>query len=135
MGTRRRQLQPERRPSPGNALEPELTSVRLDDLPGEHKSKSGARDAELPAHVATEELREDLLLVPSRDAKPFVSHPDPGFIADRRCAHFHDSTVGGVLDRIREQVADHLGEAVAIAANGERRIGQLELQLVRVALG
>ena len=135
VGARRGQLEPEGGALPGLALEPDVAPMRLDDLTREDETESGARDAELPAHVATEELREDLLLVSSGNAEPFVSHPDPGLIADRRCAHLDDSAVGRILDRVREKVADHLGEAVAIAADGERLTGRLELQFVRIALG
>jgi len=127
--------EPEGGALPGLALEPDVAPVCLDDLTREDETESGARDAELPAHVATEELREDLLLVSSGNAEPFVSHPDPGLIADGRCAHFDDSAAGGILDRIREKVADDLGKTVAIAPDGERLACRLELQFMRITLG
>jgi len=67
--------------------------VRLDDLTRKNETQAGSGDAELPAHVAAKELREDLFLVSSGDAEPFVSHPDPGLVADRRSAHVDYSAV------------------------------------------
>ena len=109
--------------------------MRLDYLTREDEPKSGARDPELPPHVATEELRKDLLLVSSGNAEPFVSHPDPGLVADRRGGHLDFSSVRRIFDRVRKKVPNHLGKAVAIATDGEALLGRLKLELVRVALG
>jgi hypothetical protein len=109
--------------------------VRLDDLTGEDEPQSGARNPELPAHVTPEELREDLFLVCPGDPEPFVTHPDPGLIADPLGGHLDYSALGRILDRIREQVPDHLGEAVAVAPDGKWLRGRLKPQLVRLALG
>src|SRR5205823_14321116 len=86
------------------------------------------------ADVATKELREDPLLLVGRDSEALIAHPDPCLVTDERGAHAHEAALRRVLDRIREEIPDHLGEAVTVAEDDERVVGRIELELVVRAL-
>src|SRR5206468_2243227 len=101
----------------------------------EDEPQSGTGNPEFATHITSKELCEDLFLVCPGDPEPFVTHPDPGLIADPLGGHLDYSALGRILDRVREEIPDHLGEAVAVAADGKWLPGRLKPQLVGVALG
>src|SRR3954470_714069 len=68
-------LEPERRPLPVRAVEPERAAVGVHDLAAERKPEADALD---PAarRVCAEELREDAVLLIRRDPDPVVAYRD-----------------------------------------------------------
>ena len=58
-------------------------------------------------------------LVLLRDADPLVAYLDPHGFAAARAADLDRAALGGVLDRIPEEVPEHLGDSVAVAAHGQ----------------
>src|SRR3954467_9904786 len=68
-----RQLDREGRSLAGDALHPDLPSVRLDDVPRDPQSEP--EPAILSRPFGALESLEDLLLVVGRDANPAVRHP------------------------------------------------------------
>src|SRR3954464_9110632 len=103
-----RQLDRERRTVAGDALHPDLPSVRLDDVTRDPQSEP--EPAVLPRPFGALEPLEDLLLVFGRDADPAVRHAqyragtlDAGLDVDRPAL--------AVLEGIRDEVGDHLLQA------------------------
>src|SRR5262249_10038900 len=126
-------LEPEGRAVAVGAVEPEGAAMGLDDLAAESETQPGALDAGVPA-VGAEELREDEMLLLGRDAEAVVADGDPYGPAVLRGADRDRSAVGGVLDRVREQVRDDPRDPAAVGADDQRLGRQFELDRVRVAL-
>src|SRR5262245_17261590 len=108
--------------------------MRLDDLPRQDEAQARPGDAALAADVPAEELREDPVLVSRWDAKAVVLHPDPRLVSELRCAYLHLAAAGRVLDRVREEIADDLCEAVAVSPDDDRFADPIEAEPVRLAL-
>ena len=102
-------------------VEADLAAVRLDDW---RASTSPRPVPQIPRSRPTSPRKNFVKICSWCSAgmpSPSIADPDPGLFADERRAHFDDATLGRVLDRVREQVADHLGEPIAIAPDDERR--------------
>ena len=68
---------------------------------------------------ATEELGEDPRLVLLGDADPLVPDLDAHDVACGLAEHLDDAAFRRVLDRVLEQVREHLREPIAVAAHGQ----------------
>src|SRR4051812_791046 len=106
-----RQLDRERRTVAGDALHPDLPSVRLDDVSRDPQSEP--EPAVLSRPFGALESLEDLLLVLGRDADPAVRHAQhrAGTLDSRLDL---DRPPLAVLQRVRDQVGDHLLQADAV---------------------
>ena len=64
--------------------------------------------------IAAEELHEDPLLLVLRDPEALVADAHADNTVLLLGDDVHRASLGGVLDRVRQEVADHLREAVRI---------------------
>src|SRR5579862_8892027 len=128
---RRGQLDPEGRTSP---------DLRVDADRATHARHQLARDVQpepRPAHagglrrVKAVELLEDPLLLRDRDADPVVFNlDDDRLVWAVAQAHLDRPAVRRVLDRVLEQVGEHLAETVAVAGDLRQRRGGAETDAV-----
>src|SRR5207342_2414646 len=81
---------------------------------------------------AAEELVEHTLAILRRDTEPGVGHREHGATVALAHEDQYYAALWRVLDRMREQVSDHLGEAVAVAVDDQRVVRHVEHELVRL---
>ena len=105
------------------------------DLSRERKPETATGDLRSVATLDAEELFEDVQLLVIWDAQPSVldgyarsRSADPG-------ANVNRAARLRLLDRIRQQVRDHLPDARAIAADRQRLRWKVERESVRRRLG
>src|SRR5262249_39268571 len=84
--------------------------------------------------MAADELPEDLTLKLLWDAYPFVLDADTDDAVLAHALDADDSPLGRVLDRVREQVRNHLREPVRVAVHRQRRRRQRDVEQVLGAL-
>src|SRR4029453_6524561 len=125
-----RQLEPERAPGALLALESDLAAMRVRDLPAERETEAGAADRTRVGGVHAEEPLEDLSLLRGGNSEPGVADADAGGAVAGRRADAAAPAGRGVLDGVREQIRDDLPDAVAVAHDRQRFLGQLQRQLV-----
>src|SRR5712692_5616019 len=105
------------------ALDPDLSPVHLDDLLNDREAQPGPGYRLGGATSDPAEPLEDVADLVWRDAQAGVGDADERKPAIRACRQGHRPAVWRVLDRVVDQVAHHLHEAVAIAGDdGESRI-------------
>src|SRR5262249_33942686 len=109
--------EPEGRPLAEGAVEADTATVGLDDLTRDRETEAGAGDTARRS-VGTEELGEDPRVVLGRDADSLVAHLDPRGGAVCPARDLDEPAVGRVLHCVSEQVAEHLGDPVAIGPDG-----------------
>src|SRR5439155_26905426 len=80
------------------------------------------------------ELREDATLLCIGNAHTFVSDGDANSRPVRLESHLYDASVRRVLDRVGEQIAQYLFDAVALTQDRHGPVGKLDLQGVCLAL-
>src|SRR5215211_474086 len=108
-----RQLHRESRPLPHLALETDRTSVRLDDRAREREPESAARDAARRRRSA-EELGEHPVVRLGRNAEALVAHANPHDPIVLLPRNLDRSPSRRVLDRVRDQIREHLGQAACV---------------------
>ena len=110
------------------ALEADSPAALGHDLVAQREAETRATDLARVRGVRAEELREDLRLLSGRDAQARVAHADAGEALIRTRRERHRSAARRILDRVGEQVGDHLADAIAIPDQRERmtRRGELE---------
>ena len=103
--------------------------VSLHDLARDRQAEAGAGDAALTC-IGPEELREDPRVVLLGHAEPLVPDLDVHDARGGLAQHLDDAPVRRVLHRVLEQVREHLGEAVPVAAHGQRGRAHHDLEPV-----
>ena len=94
------------------ALDPDATAVRFDDALGDGKPEPGAST---PSPRRLPESVKDMRQVLGRDPAARVRHPEHDLLISRRGAHRDPSRPPRELDRVADEVLEHLKESVAIA--------------------
>src|SRR5581483_11909807 len=130
------QLEPEGRSGGRARPDGDRAAVGLGDRAGDEEPEAGAGLAGA-GRVQALELLEDHVLVLGRDAGPTVAdvHHQRAVVDAR--GDGHGAAGRGVLDRVVDQVDEHLLQARAVAVDGRERGPQpgLDLDLVLAELG
>src|SRR5215203_5453011 len=109
------------------------SAVGFDDVARYSQSEAGASYT-ASGGIASEEFRKDLWLLAGRDAYPLVAnlHADRSVLGLGR--DLDDPALRGVLDRIRDQVPDHLAKPVRVSHHRKRLRAHFDRELVLRAL-
>ena len=107
--------------------------MRLDERARDREAEAAPLDS-LRSRLAAHELAEDLTLEVRGDADALVLDADADDVVVSLAGDAHDAAARRILDRVREQVRDHLGEAIGVAAHGQRRRRQRDVEQVLRAL-
>ena len=125
-----RQDEPERRTLPQAALHVDFPTHQLDQLPADRKTQPGAAVAPGGAGIALPECLEDAFPLARFDADPGVAHLEAqhrlALAAATRGDSQHHFAPVGKLDRVAQQIAQHLPQPVGVAA---QPAGQARLQV------
>src|SRR6478672_11951596 len=89
------------------AREADATPVGLHDISRHCEAETRARYT-AGSGVSAKEFRKDLRLLAQRDAHALVPHPNPHRPVLLVGADLDDAALRRVLDRVRDQVSDHL---------------------------
>ena len=106
----------------GFAFNPDPAAVHLDDLTRDGQPEAGAEDLAgrlLVTLVAAEQPLEEL----GRDADAVVADADVDLSTVHGACDHDLPAVGRVLDRVAEQVGDHLRDAVRVALDHRPALG------------
>ena len=104
------------------ALGPDASVHQFDQLLADRGAQAGAAEAARHRGVGLRERFEDRLQAPGRDADAGVGHPQAQLALERVGMH-GDAAPFGELDRIVEQVGEHLAHAQFVAAQAGRQVG------------
>src|SRR3954469_12464473 len=115
------------------ARKADASAVGFDDVPRHGQSEACARYT-ASRGVSAEEFRKDLMLLAGRDAHPLVANLDPDRAVLRLGGDLDDPSLWRILDRVRDQVSDHLTQAVRISEDGKRLRTDLDRELMLRAL-
>ena len=88
--------------------------MQLDEALGQGESETGALARALAGTAHLLELFEDPGLIDGRDANARVAHADLDLTSASPPGHFDPPSVGRELDRIGEQVEDHLADLALV---------------------
>src|SRR5712691_5154598 len=130
-----RQLEPKGRALTLDALEADAAAVRFDDLAADCEPEACAADLARVRRVDAKELVEHVALLLGRDTEPGIPDGDAGEAAVRLGRELYAPALGRVLDRVREEVADDLGDPVAFSEDDQRLPREDRNELVHGALG
>ena len=101
------------------ALELDRAAVLVDERARDREAEPGAGNGELARGARAVEAREDVPLLVGRDADPVsattIDAPAPSSFST---ATSHDASVAAELDRVREQVVEHLAESPLVSEDG-----------------
>ena len=100
--------------------------MRGDDLLAEREPEARPPDLAGVRGIGPEELAEDLRLLFGRDAQTRIADLDAREALELCCRDRHDAPAGGVLDGVREEVGDHLPDAIAVSDHCERLLRRVE---------
>src|SRR5438093_5159373 len=116
-----------RTPAPRNTLEPDPSAVRLDDPPGNRQPESRASLVRRPPcmPVAVEHAR----LILQWNSRTGLAHRNDHLLAARLGAHGDPTAIGCELQRIAEQIAEHLDDPRAVRHNGREIRGDFAHEL------
>ena len=135
------QLEPERAADVLRALEADCHVLGAEaDAPratisvAQRETQAGAADLAGVRGIDAEEAREHLRLLPGRDAEPGIADADADDPVRAGCGDRHRAARGRVLDRVGQQVGEHLPDAVAVADQRERLAGRSELDPLTAGL-
>ena len=115
------------------ALEIDGAAVLLDDRAHDHEPEPRAGNRLPRRGRCAEEAGEELALLVDRDADAGVGDGDPRERAVLHDADRHRAAGVGELDRVRDQIVEHLREPVGVRAHGRSAV-ELEAE-VDFALG
>ena len=121
-----RDARPEGRALAKTALHADPPAHRRDQTLGDREAEPGAAEAAGDRLVGLGEGREDSGEPVLRDADPGIGHGDAQDGPGRSFLHFHphqDVAGGRELERVRDEVAEHLTEPDGIAEDGARHAG------------
>src|SRR5256714_15658158 len=105
----------------------------LDELAADVQAEAAAADAVRLRRVEAVELLEDPLVLLGRDAGSLVADRDRDRPLVRPDAHLGAAVARGVLDRILDQVVEHLAQAAGVGVDGADVLGGDELDLRALA--
>ena len=105
-------------------------AVRLDQPPHDRQPDAETAVSPIQPALALHEQIEDPRQEIRRDADAGVAHAQDGLATDGLDLHGYRPARGRVLDRIRQQVGDHLFEAHAVAAH--QRAGEPQLAAMMI---
>src|SRR6267143_913262 len=111
------------------ALNPDLAAVHLDDLLNDREAQPGPGDRLGGAAPDPPEPLEHVADLVRRDAQPGIGDADEREAAFRAGRQGHHASVWRVLDRVVDQVADHLDQAVSIAGDDGQPWVEVGLEL------
>src|SRR5205814_293056 len=109
-------------------------AVGADDVVTEGEAEPRAADRARVRRVDAEEPREDRAALVLRDPQPGIGDRNPDVVSGRLGGDAERAAVRRVLDRVRAQVRDDLGGAVALAQNLDRLVRPRQLDRVLLAL-
>ena len=102
--------------------------MRPGNLAGQRQAQSRALNAAAQRIMRAEKLLENLFLAGCRHAEATVEHAQLGAVAIRRQFNFDLLALAGILLAVGEQVDEHLGQRVAVAANRDGDGGKHRLE-------
>src|SRR5436309_5912670 len=120
------ELEDEGRAFPGVRLDPDLPAHPLDEPLADVETEAGPAHALSHLGVEAVELLEDPLLLMRGDSESLVAHAEPHRVVVRLEADF-DLTLAGVLDRVLDEVDEHLPQLVRIRGDGRRTVRMLDV--------
>ena len=127
-------LEPEGRPLTLDAVEANPPAVGLVDLAAEGEPETRAADLPRVRRIDPEELGEEPRLLDRGNSEPRIADGDTDAAVLPLCRHLNRAARRRILDRVREQVRNHLRHTVALADDLEGLAGGGQTDLVGVAL-
>ena len=122
VGTRQRNVDPERRAVAGGALDHDRAAHALDDLVGNRQTQAGAAEFPRRRDVGLLEFQKDARLILQRDADAGIVHGDRyTFWLRRRLDDDRHAAALRELDRIAGEVEQHLAEPRRVADHPRRQ--------------
>ena len=125
---RRRQREIERGPRTFLAVDPDRSSVAIDDLLGDVQAESESTVVRRRDLTAAMEPLEDLIQLVVRNADAAIAHGSHDVIAFVDDVDEDLASLRRILDCIFEKIADHLLEPVAIADDDRIGVGDIEMK-------
>src|SRR5215208_5457232 len=108
----RRQLDREGRARALGGLDADRAAHAQDQLPADVQAEAGAAHAAGEVRVEPVELLEDPLLLAGWNPEPLVGHEEAHAVAELLDAQDDDAAVRRVLDRVLDEVGEHLPDLV-----------------------
>src|SRR5262245_2488626 len=124
----------ERRALAYGRLDPDATTMHLDDLLGDGEAQTCASLGLSKRAVDLMELFEDVRLLHGRNAGTRVDHSDVEVPVYRFRRDTHLAGVGE-LDRVTDEVEQHLGQALLVTEANRQGLGHLGLERELLVLG
>src|ERR671915_1780104 len=113
-----RQLEEERRAASLALLDPDAAAHPADELAADVQAQPRAADAAEHLRVEAVELLEDARQLLGRDAEALVQHAETHHAVGRLRAELDPAAVGGVLDRVLDEVDEDLSHAILVGRDG-----------------
>ena len=119
----RRQPYPEGGALTGRAVHADLAAHGLHQAAAERQADAGALDARALGAQALEGLEQAVLILVAQ-ALAFIAHAQPDAVVGLAALQHHCAAGPVVLDRIADQVQEHLHQARAVGLHGQATAGR-----------
>src|SRR5262249_22451447 len=120
---RRRQLEQERRAFAGLRLQPDVAAHAADELVADVEAEPGTADAAGHLRVDAVELLEDAALLVDGDPEALVANVEDHVALVRLDADLDHAAIRRVLDRVLDEVDEHLPDLVAVGLDERHAVG------------